>query len=200
MITGAAQGIGFEIARAVHARGAMVGMVDVKADVVAAASSIGNDAVGVVADVTNLQSTQAALDELAQQLGGIDVLVINAGIGPLASTLDAKVTMLLQQHLDVNLNGCLHTLWAGGPLVVEAKGHILFISSITAFAAVPLTGAYGVSKAGVEMAARVARLELAPTGATVGVAFLGPVETEMVTRYEEDELVLRMQALHPAEP
>jgi NAD(P)-dependent dehydrogenase (short-subunit alcohol dehydrogenase family) len=197
-VTGAAQGIGFEVVRLAIDRGAAVGLLDRDDDaVVAAASALGPKALGLTADVTDLDAVRAALDKLATAFGGIDVLVVNAGLGPVGTTVDAGDRDYARRVLEVNLHGALHTLWAGSPHLNATRGHVVFVSSITAFAPVPLTGVYGVSKAAVEMAARLSRLELAPAGVTVGVAFFGPVATEMVARFEQDELVARIEALVP---
>src|SRR3954454_15652409 len=86
LITGGASGIGAALARALTARGARVGLVDVSADALAAVAASVPGAVTAVTDVRAREATAGAVDHLAGRLGGLDVVVANAGIataGPL---------------------------------------------------------------------------------------------------------------------
>lgn len=198
-ITGGARGIGLEVARAAAQRGATPALLDIDGEAaVAAARDIGGDAVGLAADVTDLPELERAFDTVLSRLGRVDVLVANAGIGPRSTTVDAGDRAHQRRILDVNLHGVWHTMWAGVPHVVQRRGHVVAVSSVAAFLPAPAWAAYGASKAAVESLARSMRIELAPTGVTVGVAHFGLIDTALVDGFAADALTARVEALAPA--
>lgn len=195
LVTGGARGIGLETARAAAARGAVVAVLDADGDAAArAADSLAGAALGVTADVTDLAALDAAVKAIVDRLGGIDVVVANAGIGPRVGTVDAGDREHQRRVLDVNLHGVWHTMWAAVPHVVERRGHVVAISSVAAFVQSPGCAAYGASKAAVEQLARAMRVELAPTQTTVGVAHFGMVATDLVRAFENDPIVAALEA------
>jgi NAD(P)-dependent dehydrogenase (short-subunit alcohol dehydrogenase family) len=197
-ITGGAGGIGVELGRAALARGAQVVLLDVDGQAaVRAAESLGGDTLGYRADVRDPAELTAAFADIAAACGGIDVLSVNAGVLPLAKTADAGDFSDHLRVIEINYLGAWNTLRAGAPYVLARRGHIVFTSSVLAFAANPLNAAYASSKAAVEMLARVSRAELAPAGVTVGVAHFGAVGTAMVRAFEADELSSRILTLSP---
>ncbi len=197
VITGGARGIGLAVASAAAKRGAVVALLDLDGELAAArAAELGG--VGLEADVTDLDHLEAAVGEVVERLGGIDVLVANAGIGPETTTVDAGDRSHQRRVLDVNLHGVWHTAWAGASEVAARRGHFVIISSIAAFVLTPGWAAYSASKAGVEQLARSMRIELAPTGATVGVAHFGLVDTDLVHRFEQDRSTAAIEARAPS--
>lgn len=198
-ITGGASGIGLEVARECAGRGARVALLDVDGERAGqAASGLAGGAVGLAADVTDLDALEDAVAEAADRLGGLDVLVANAGIGPIATSVDAGDREHQRRVLDVNLHGVWHTAWAGGARIAAGGGHFVVISSIAAFVVTPNWAAYSASKAAVEQLARSMRVELAPTGATVQVAHFGVVDTPLVDAFEADPLSAEMENLGPS--
>jgi NAD(P)-dependent dehydrogenase (short-subunit alcohol dehydrogenase family) len=199
LITGGARGIGLATATAAAQHGAIVALLDLDGELAASrANELGTDAVGLAADVTDLTGLEAAVDEVVERLGGIDVLVANAGIGPTTTTVASGDREHQRRVLDVNLHGVWHTMWAAADHVVERRGHILAISSIAAYVLTPGWAAYAASKAGVEALARSMRIELAPTGTTVGVAHFGVVDTQLVHEFEDDPIVAEIERIAPA--
>lgn len=97
--------------------------------------------------------------------------------------------------LAVNVQGVWNTVRAGAPYVVPRGDHIVVISSVMAFFPSPLSAAYGASKAAVEAVARAYRIELAGTGATVGVAHFGLIDTPLLAVADEDPLAAEFDAL-----
>jgi NAD(P)-dependent dehydrogenase (short-subunit alcohol dehydrogenase family) len=182
LITGGARGIGFETARQLHARGASVALVDVDAEEVReAAERLGERALGVAADVTDPGSMRAAVAETVEHFGGVDIAMANAGIAPPTTTTIRMVSdEEWERVIDVNLLGVWHTVRAALPQVAERKGHIVVVSSAYAIANGMLSSAYAVAKSGVEAFGRSLRTELAPLGASAGVAYFGFVDTKLV--------------------
>lgn len=197
-ITGGARGIGLEIAREAARRGAVPALLDIDGDAAErAATGLGVGAIGLAADVTDLPELERAFATVVERLGGIDVLVANAGIGPRATTVDAGDREHQRRVLDVNLHGVWHTMWAGVPHVVDRRGHVVLISSVAAFIPSPAWAAYGASKAAVEALGRAMRIELAPVGTTVGVAHFGLVDTALTRSFSADPITMRIEALAP---
>jgi NAD(P)-dependent dehydrogenase (short-subunit alcohol dehydrogenase family) len=104
-----------------------------------------------------------------------------------------------EQVLEVNLLGTWRTVRAALPHVVARKGYVLVVASVAALIPTPSMAAYGMSKAGAEAFARALRLELAPGGTDVGVAYFGAIDTEMVTGLREapgiDQLLTALPAV-----
>ncbi len=182
LITGGARGIGYETARQLHQRGASVALLDVDADEVReAAERIGERAIGIVADVTDAGAMRAAVAETVERFGGLDIAMANAGIAPPTTTTIRMVSdEEWERVIDINLLGVWHTVRATLPQVAERKGHIVVVSSAYAIANGMLSSAYAVAKSGVEAFGRSLRTELAPLGASAGVAYFGWVDTKLV--------------------
>ena len=89
---------------------------------------------------------------------------------------------VFERTIEVNLMGVYYTLRAAGPHIAHERGYALAISSLAAAVHPPLLGAYCASKAGVEALADSLRVELAPSGARVGVAYFAELDTDMVRR------------------
>ena len=184
LVTGAARGIGFETARALVARGASVAVVDLDAGRAEAAAAELHDtrAIGLRADVSDRGAIQQAVATTVERLGRLDVVVANAGIAPTYATFRVFATETFERTIDVNLMGVVKTVGAALPEVVRNRGHVVVVASAYAFQnGVGLTP-YAMSKAAVEQFGRALRLELAPYGASAGVAYFGFIDTEMTRR------------------
>jgi NAD(P)-dependent dehydrogenase (short-subunit alcohol dehydrogenase family) len=184
LITGGASGIGAALARALTARGARVGLLDVSADALAGVAESVPGAVTAVADVRDREALTAAVDELAGRLGGLDVAVANAGIAT-AGPLRLVAHETVEDTLAVNLMGVWYTARAAIPHLMERRGYLLLVSSAAALVSAPGLGAYSASKAGVDSLGRGLRAELAPHGVAVGVAYYLFLNTPMVTGGED---------------
>jgi NAD(P)-dependent dehydrogenase (short-subunit alcohol dehydrogenase family) len=182
LITGGASGIGAALARQLTARGTRVALIDRDAKRLATvAEELG--AASAAVDVTDRAALRAAVDELAVQLGGLDIAVANAGIatgGPLR-LVDPQT---VEDTLEVNLLGVWRTVSAALPHVVARRGHLLLVASAAAIVPTPGLGAYSAAKAGVESLGRTLRVELRRHGVTVGVAYYLFLDTPMVREGE----------------
>jgi NAD(P)-dependent dehydrogenase (short-subunit alcohol dehydrogenase family) len=185
-ITGAARGIGAEVARVAAKRGARVAVVGMEPLLLKTlADELGSDHIWAECDVTDQESLEGAVRQAIQEFGGIDVVVANAGIAP-RGTVATTPTEVLVKTIDVNLIGVIRTIKATIPAITERKGHYLLVSSGSAFTTMPGIAAYSSSKAGVEQFGNALRLESAYKGVTVGVAHPMWVDTDMVRDTKDD--------------
>ncbi len=181
VITGGAKGIGAAVARGAHARGARVALLDVDGTAArATALTLGERAIGVACDITDTESLDAAVAAVLDRFGRIDVVLANAGIAPPSRSVADIDPADFERTIEINLLGQWRTARAVLPALTESGGHLLFVSSIYAFFNGVLNASYAMSKAGVEQLSRALRAELAHTGATAGVAYLGFVRTDLV--------------------
>jgi NAD(P)-dependent dehydrogenase (short-subunit alcohol dehydrogenase family) len=182
LVTGAARGIGFETARQMHLRGASVAVLDLDVDQAReAAERIGPRAIGIAADVTDQVAMMAAVAEVVEKFGGIDVAVANAGIAQSRLATARGISgEEWERVFEVDLLGVWRTARAALPQIVERRGQIVVVSSIYAFANGIGNSPYAVAKAGVESLGRTLRIELAPHGASASVAYFGWVDTKLV--------------------
>jgi NAD(P)-dependent dehydrogenase (short-subunit alcohol dehydrogenase family) len=185
LVTGAARGIGAETARQLQREGARLVLVDVDAEALEELAVELGDPVTATADVRDLDAVQRAVDAGVEQLGGIDVVVANAGIASYGSVL-AVDPATFARVIDVNVTGVFHTVRAALPSVVSRRGYVLVVSSMAAFGAMPGMAAYNASKAGVEHFANALRLEVRHLGVDVGCAHMSWVDTPLVREARED--------------
>lgn len=189
LVTGAANGIGLETARALHDRGASVALIDLdQSETDAAAASIGERAVAIAADVTDEKAVSLAVEAAVTEFGGIDIVVANAGIAQPIRPVSVVDPRAFDRVLDVNLHGVVYTVRQALPHVVERQGHVLVIASVYAFLNGAMQTSYAMSKAAVEQFGRALRVELARTGASAGVGYFGYVDTALVRDAERDPL------------
>jgi NAD(P)-dependent dehydrogenase (short-subunit alcohol dehydrogenase family) len=184
LITGAASGIGAELARRAHARGARLGLLDLRAEPLAAVAAELPGALTATADVRDRDALTAAVDDLAARLGGLDVAVANAGIAT-GGPVHLIGPDAFEATIDVNLLGVWRTARAAMPHLIARRGYLLLVSSAAALSPTPYLAAYSASKAGVEAFGRAARVELAHHGVDVGVAYFLFLDTPMVRGGEQ---------------
>lgn len=198
LVTGAARGIGYETARQLAARGAQVVLVDLEQDAaVRAAASIGGDALGLGADVTDSAAMQAVVARTVEHFGRLDVVVANAGIGPRAATVTTMDPAVFERVLEVNVLGVYRTVHAALPEVIRNEGHVVVVASIYAFINGILMTPYAMSKAAVEQFGRALRAELAQHGASATVAYFGYIDTDLVRDLTADPIAHRLEEKFP---
>jgi NAD(P)-dependent dehydrogenase (short-subunit alcohol dehydrogenase family) len=189
LITGAARGIGEHTARLAAARGARVALVGLEPErlerlaeeLEAAQGGRGGGPVAMWAraDVTRSEELEAAAAGAVAQLGGIDVVVANAGIAGRGTVATADIEAMAKV-IEVNLVGVVRTVHATLPHVRARRGHYLLVSSASSFLVMPGMIDYAASKAAVEHFGTGLRVELAHTGVTVGTAHPIWIDTDMV--------------------
>ncbi|MBF6336707.1 SDR family NAD(P)-dependent oxidoreductase [Nocardia abscessus] len=199
LITGAGRGIGRELATVLHERRASVVLVDVDEDAVAAAAAtLGDRSLAIAADVTDRAAMRAAVDRAASHFGRLDVVVANAGVVPRPATVRTLDGSDFDRVMDINLTGVFNTVRPALDRVVAAEGHVVVVSSCAAFAPGMAGAPYMISKAAVEQLGRALRVELAPFGATAGIAYFGIVDTRMThDTLDHDDLGRELDGLLP---
>ena len=186
LVTGGSRGIGRAIARAFAGRGDRVavhwGASRERAEAVLAELP-GPGHVLVQADMADAASVGAMVDAAAEALGGLDVLVNNAGVFVASPPLSASFVEWQQvwaQTLAVNLVGAANATFRAVPhLRASGGGAVVNVSSRGAFRGEPDNPAYGASKAGLNAFAQSMALALAPVGISVTCVAPGFVQTEM---------------------
>jgi NAD(P)-dependent dehydrogenase (short-subunit alcohol dehydrogenase family) len=187
LITGGANGVGAEVARRLHAKGAKLVLTDLdEGKLKEVAAALGEDRVlTVVADVRDLSAMQGATDKGIDRFGGIDIVMANAGIATMGSVLQVDPAAF-KTLLDVNVLGVFHTVRAALPSVIDRRGYVLIVSSLAAYAAAPGMAPYDAAKAGVEHFANALRLEVAHHGVAVGSAHMSWIDTPLVREARSD--------------
>jgi NAD(P)-dependent dehydrogenase (short-subunit alcohol dehydrogenase family) len=180
LITGAARGIGAALAERLNQRGARVALAGLEDDLLAEAAAKA-DAPWWHCDVGDRASVEAAVEAAVGELGGLDVIVANAGIAAQLPLVGGDPEVF-EQINRVNVLGAYYTLRAAGPHISHPNGYAVAVSSLGAAVSVPLMGAYSASKAAVEALGNTLRAELAPSGARVGVAYFAELDTDMTSR------------------
>lgn len=198
LVTGAAKGIGFETCRALHARGASVAVLDLEREAAeTAARAVGERTLALDADVTDAKAMELATNEVVERLGALDVVVANAGIAPPARPMSAMDPRAFERVIEVDLLGVWRTVRPALPHVIERRGHVVVVASIYAFLNGVCAAPYAMSKAGVEALGRALRTELAPHGASAGIAYFGFIETDLVRDAFADPIAARLEQTVP---
>ncbi|KQZ68622.1 short-chain dehydrogenase/reductase [Nocardioides sp. Root151] len=189
LITGVGQGIGLALARRLHDQGASVAMVDVnEVGLKEAALGLGSARVlPITADVTDRDAMAAAVARVVEHHGRLDVVVANAGVTPPPATIRTMNLADYDRVVAINQTGVLNTVQPALDAVIAAKGHVVVVASCAAFS--PGVGGVGYmsSKAAAEQIGRALKLELAPHGASAGVAYFGFVDTPLATATLDDD-------------
>lgn len=181
LVTGGGSGIGAEIARAYHARGATLVLADLDDDGAAAvASELGSRAEAVHLDVTDPDAFEQVVGEVVERHGRIDVLVNSAGMatgGPAEELTRAQ----WRGPIEVNLMGSVNGIAAVFPrMAAQRSGHIVNVASLAGLAPAPLLVTYGASKWGVVGLSESLRIEAKRVDVGVSVLCPAAVDTPLL--------------------
>ncbi len=196
VITGAARGIGAEIARTFHREGADLVLLDLADDEVAAlAATLGAGSLCV--DLADAAATAGAVEQAIVTLGGIDILVNNAGILNMAPLLELTVENW-DLTFDINVRAMFVTTQiASRSMIAQRQGTIINMASMGGKIGSPNQAHYAASKAAVISLTRVSAMELGPHNITVNCICPGYVLTEMGAATRTPELVRTWSAKSP---
>jgi short-subunit dehydrogenase len=186
VITGASSGIGQALARALAAEQCHVGLVARRLDrleeLAAEIRRAGGTAAVAAADVGDRGQALAGIHSLREQLGPIDLLVANAGVG-IETTLDPVNLDDVEQTFRVNVLGVVYALAAVLPeMLRRGRGHLAAVSSMAAYKGLPGESAYCASKAAVNSYMEGLRIQLRDRGIAVTTICPGFVQTPMVEK------------------
>ncbi|GAA1035747.1 glucose 1-dehydrogenase [Virgisporangium ochraceum] len=175
LVTGAAQGLGEGMARALAAAGAKVVVADLQDDLGAkVAESLGDGHGSVHLDVTDDTAWETAVGQATDLLGGLDILVNNAGIEITSLLIDLDADKARKQ-LEVNLLGtALGIKHAFRAMRGSGGGVVINVASVAATIAFPGIGVYSATKSGVDRLTRVAAMESGKLGYGVRVNCIYP--------------------------
>ncbi len=186
VVTGASRGIGAALAEALVAAGAAVALLGRDAaalNAVREGLSSRGTVVMQVADVALVSESQAAIAWAAGQLGGLDILINNAGVEQLSASLAVTETVW-DRILDTNLKGAFFCAQAAARLM--SGGSIINICSLTAEVGVPGATAYTASKSGIVGMTRALAAEWAPRGIRVNGIGPGYFRTALTEAFYQD--------------
>jgi NAD(P)-dependent dehydrogenase (short-subunit alcohol dehydrogenase family) len=181
LVTGASSGIGRATAELFLNEGATVTLVGRRREElekIAGGRDRQEKAVVLAADLSDQSQTQAAVDQSARRMGGLDILVNAAGILK-SGSLEATSLALWDETMNINLRSVFHLMNLAVPHLEKSRGNIVNVSSVTGLRAFPGVLAYCVSKAAIDQLTRCAALELAPRGIRVNAVNPGVVVSEL---------------------
>lgn len=188
LVTGGAAGIGHATARALAASGYRVCLLDLDGALARRrAQELGAEHLGLTCDVASEDDVSAAVAQVIEACGRIDVLVNNAGIGDQAAPTLRQSVDHFDKVLDIHLRGTfLMSREVAKVMVANGGGAIVNLCSITALAGIPGRNAYSAAKAGIAAMTRTMACEWARSGVRVNAVAPGYVRTELVRRLETD--------------
>lgn len=189
MITGASSGIGRGVALEIASRGGHLGLLarreDLLNEIVEEAKTRNVKAVAATADVRDAKAVREAADRFRKELGPIDILIANAGIG----TTDHAVRLTPEHAANVfgiNMLGAVNSVAAVLPEMVERKqGRLVAISSLAAYRGLAKSAAYCASKAALSSYFESLRIDLRHTGVSVTIIHPGFIKTALTAGREK---------------
>ena len=185
IITGASTGIGNALARLMASKGYRVGLIARREDLLKTLCedirSKGGTAFWHACDIKNRLDTREALQKLLDQLGGVNILVANAGVGA-PTTLEPFNIEDQESMIMVNLLGVIYSIESVLPWMLKnQQGQLVAISSLAAFKGLPGESGYTASKAGLNTFMEGLRIQCKPRGIHVSTICPGFIKTPMTT-------------------
>ena len=215
LVTGGSKGIGFGVAQSLLQQGIHVAITSRSSTDASEAADLLNTknnteakAIGLQADVRNLESQKEAVNQILEAFGTLDVVVANAGIGHFASIEDLTSAQW-QETIDTNLTGAFYTIKASVDALKASKGYFITISSLAGTNFFANGSAYNASKFGVTGFTQAVMLDLRQYGIKVSTIMPGSVSTNFNGNEPSDsdawkiqsedigELVVDLLKMHP---
>jgi short-subunit dehydrogenase len=182
-ITGASSGIGRALAVELGRRGAMLGLlarrVEILGEIVKEVEEAGGRALALPADVRDAEAVRNAADQLREEFGRVDVLVANAGVGVTTDAKDLQAKEVADV-IGINVLGAVNSVTAVLPEMIEqGSGQLVAISSLAAYRGLPKSGAYCASKAALSAFFESLRVDLRESGVNVTIIHPGFIKTPL---------------------
>lgn len=183
VLTGGSTGIGAALARALVRDGSRVVVVARRqAALDALVAELGPSILPIAADVADPRRAEAVVEEGRARLGGLDMVIANAGIGYNKPGRELRVDHILDV-LQLNVMGACATVTAAIPhMVAQGRGHIVGVSSLASMRGLPTSAAYCASKAALAVFLESLRVDLAPAGVAVTDVQPGFVDTPLTQK------------------
>ena len=183
-LTGASSGIGAGLAIALARKGATLGLLARREDMLAALAaeceSVGGRPRVFPCDVVNHQGLAAAADEFRREFGHVDVMIANAGIGGNDEATRSYDPEAVKKLIDINVLGAVNAVHAVAPHMLErGSGHLVGISSLAGFRGLPKSAAYSASKAAMTAFFESVRLDVKRRGIDVTIIQPGFIRTPL---------------------
>ncbi len=181
LVTGAAQGIGQAIAKALTANGAQVAYADINGPAVQNSATEANGALAIEMDISDESQVRSGVAQVVRQLGRIDILVNNAGVNTAKHrvNIDQFPIEEWRRIVDIDLTGTyLVTKEVAQTMIPRRSGKIINISSVLGVVPARLQCAFIAAKSGIVGLTRATALELAENGITVNCVAPGSTLTE----------------------
>jgi len=184
LITGASSGIGEGLALAVAKKGAVLGLLarreDLLRELAAKCEKAGGVARAYPADVTDPSAVEEAFQQFTHEFSTVDILIANAGIGGNSESVRSYHPQSVKQVIDVNLNGAVNAVYAVLPRMLEqGHGQLVAISSLAGFRGLPKSAAYSASKAALTTFFESVRLDVKEKGIDVTIIQPGFIKTPL---------------------
>ncbi len=188
-LTGASSGIGEGLAIAFAKRGAVLGLVarrkEMLLDLAKRCDAAGGTARVFAVDVTESNALQMAADTFREEFEHIDILIANAGIGGNNAQTRELRPDAVKKVIDINLLGAANAVYAVLPQMLErGSGHLVAISSLAGFRGLPKSAAYSASKAGMTAFFESVRLDVQHRGVDVTIIHPGFIRTPLTSGRE----------------
>jgi short-subunit dehydrogenase len=182
LVTGASGGIGAALAEGFAARGATLGICARRADrldeVLARLREHAPESRAWTIDLSDLGALEGFARQAADDLGGIDVLVNNAGI-PKRKPVQVLTPAIVDELMQINYLSPVHLTLALLPGIIERAGRIVFVSSVAARLSPPAEAAYAATKAAISAWAECMKVDLRDTDTQIHVVYPGVIDTEL---------------------
>lgn len=185
-LTGASSGIGEALAVALAKKGATIGLLarrrELLDDLKVRCETVGGTARVFSADVVDAEAVSKAAQAFRDEFGRIDIMIANAGIGGNDAPTRAYDPASVKKLIDINLLGAVNSIHAViGDMVEKKSGHIVGISSLAGFRGLPKSAAYSASKAAMTTFFESVRLDHAKNGINITVIQPGFIKTPLTS-------------------
>jgi short-subunit dehydrogenase len=188
-LTGASSGIGEALATALAKKGAILGLLARREELLNKLTKdcekAGGTARPFTCDVTDESAVQAAVDDFIYEFGHIDILIANAGIGGNNKETRSLQPLAVKKVIDINLLGAVNSVHAVLPQMLKCgRGRLVAISSLAGFRGLPKSAAYSASKAGMTAFFESVRLDVKHLGVDVTIIQPGFIRTPLTAGRE----------------
>ncbi len=188
-LTGASSGIGEALAIALAKKGAILGLLARREELLSSlaekCAAVGGEARIFPCDVVDADAVHTAAERFRQEFGHIDIMIANAGISGKSRETHDLIPSAVKQVIDTNLMGAVNAVHAVLPQMLErGSGHLVAISSLAGFRGLPKSAAYSASKAAMTVFFESVRLDVAQKGISVTIIQPGFIRTPLTAGRE----------------